>query len=113
MLKRYLTGYLLSLACTLVAFGLAYLHLATRHAFPTHGYLLLSFILVALLQLIAQLVFFLRVGKDTKPWDRFLLAFALLVVVLFVGGSLWIMANLRHVGETYHNGILTPQTELD
>jgi cytochrome o ubiquinol oxidase operon protein cyoD len=52
---------------------------------------------LALIQLFIQLVFFLHLDRGSKPrWNLGILAFAILVVVIIVFGSLWIMANLNY-----------------
>jgi cytochrome o ubiquinol oxidase subunit IV len=62
---------------------------------------------LALVQLFIQLIFFLHLGRESKPrWNLSALAFAVIVVVILVFGSLWIMASLDYHGG-HHS---TPQT---
>lgn len=94
--RAYINGFLLSILLTLVAFGLAQEHLQTGHVFPAHEVLLPIFIGLAIIQLIVQLVFFLHVGREDKPkWNAVALLFALFIVFVLVGGTLWIMNNLQ------------------
>jgi cytochrome o ubiquinol oxidase operon protein cyoD len=55
---------------------------------------------LAIIQLFVQLTFFLHLDRESKPWwNNTAFAFAVIVVVILVGGSIWIMANLN-----YHHG---------
>lgn len=95
--KSYITGYVLSILLTLAAFGMMELHTQTQHAFPTHSALAVGFITLALAQLLVQLYFFLHMGRgQNKHWNAVALGFALFIVAVVVGGTLWIMQNLQH-----------------
>ncbi len=114
----YTLGFVLSIALTFAAFGLFWLHGYTQHAFPTHGVLYATFVGLALLQLLVQLVFFLHVSRQAAArWSLLALLFALLVVAILVGGTLWIMSNLQHHNadptQPFINGEITPQAEND
>lgn len=63
---------------------------------------MLTFTLIgfAISQLLVQLIFFLHLGRESKPrWNILVFLFAALVVLIVVVGSLWIMNNLD-----YHMG---------
>jgi cytochrome o ubiquinol oxidase subunit IV len=82
---------------TLAAPGFIWLHGYLHHAFPTHAMLGALFVVLALLQLFVQLVFFLHLGKEASPrWNLLAFSFAAIVVVIVVGGTLWIMYDLDH-----------------
>ena len=52
---------------------------------------------LAITQLLVQLVFFLHIDKERKPrWNLAVLLFAALIVFIIVGGSLWIMYHLNY-----------------
>lgn len=52
---------------------------------------------VAFVQAIVQLVFFMQVGLESKPhWVSISLLFTVFVILIVVGGSLWIMQNLDY-----------------
>jgi cytochrome o ubiquinol oxidase operon protein cyoD len=52
---------------------------------------------LAIAQLLVQLFCFLHLGQESKPrWNLVALVFALFIVVVLVGGTLWIMHNLGH-----------------
>jgi cytochrome o ubiquinol oxidase subunit IV len=115
-IKSYLAGYALSVLLTLAAFGIMELHLLTLHTFPTHAEITVGFILLAIAQLLVQLLFFLHVGRgQNKYWNAVALGFALFIVVVVVGGTLWIMQNLQHgtMQDTFLNGGVTVQNEND
>ncbi len=115
MFQTYLLGYGLSLLCTGTAFTLVAQYLNSGHTFPTHAFLLPVLVVLAVGQLVVQLVFFLHFGKESKPWNRFVFAFMLLIVICIVGGSFWIMSNLQHnqAPGNFLNGDISAQNELD
>lgn len=58
--------------------------------------LVVTLIGLAVLQAIAQLLFFMHVGKEPKPyWESMAVGFMALVVVIIVAGSLWIIYDLN------------------
>lgn len=90
-LSSYLLGFVLSLLLT----GTAYI-VVTRHLFDGAG-LVLVVIVLALVQALTQLLLFLHLGQETKPrWKLGVFLFMLLVLIILVGGSLWIMQNLNY-----------------
>jgi cytochrome o ubiquinol oxidase operon protein cyoD len=96
----YSVGFGLSLALTLVAYISVTQDIASGWA--------LIFILtgLALVQLLVQLLFFLHLGRESKPrWNFQVMLFAAGVVLIVVFGSLWIMKNLQY----NHSKSLTPQ----
>ena len=96
-LKSYLVGYALSIIFTLAAFGMMALYLHSNHQLPTALWLTFSFILFALAQLFVQLYFFLQLGQgNDKRSNLVAFGFALFVVLVLVGGTLWIMSNVGH-----------------
>ena len=95
-LSRYILGYMLSSILTLAGPGFLWFHMASHHQVPSHTILLICFVIFALLQLTVQLVCFLHLGQEKKPAANLtVFAFALIVVVILVGGTLWIMHNLE------------------
>lgn len=106
--KTYLTGFLLSLALTLIAYIAVTRHVDSHHTIFTDEFLMIWVGTLAICQLVVQLVFFLHLGRESKPrWNLTVLAFAAMVVLILVGGSLWIMWNLdaHHEGYgTTHDG---------
>ncbi len=98
-MKSYISGYIISLILTLTAFALVAQHVNSEHQALPHEVLIPTIIVFAIIQLIAQLVLFLHLGKESKPrFNLTIFLFMLLVVGLLVGGSLWIMSNLDYHG---------------
>ena len=56
-----------------------------------------ALVVLAIAQMGVHLVFFLHITTGAgQHQQRLALAFGVLIVVLVIGGSLWIMANLNH-----------------
>lgn len=93
-LKSYTAGFVLSIALTLIAYALASRPVASGWD------LIYTLAVLAVTQLFVQLVFFLHLGRESKPrWNLVVFSFALMVVVILVFGSLWIMKNLNYAHE--------------
>lgn len=103
----YCSGYLTALILTVAAFWLANEHVVSGHAEFPHEVLIPLLLGLAVVQLFVQLFFFLHIGQESKPrLNLYALLFAVMVVIIIVGGSLWIMNNLN-----YH--MMTPsETQL-
>lgn len=90
-LKSYLFGLGLSLLFTLIAFTLVGEHSLSN----TSIYICLS--VLAICQLIAQIVCFLRMNMSPEgQWNTLPFIFAIVIVGVLVGGSLWIMYNMNY-----------------
>ncbi len=90
-LKSYAAGFALSLGLTAIPFALVMQGIASRNA------TLLAIAGAGALQVMVHLYFFLHL--DASPgarWNRLTLIFALLVMVLVVGGTIWIMHNIAY-----------------
>ena len=89
--KSYVTGFVLSIILTLVAY-LMVIH----HGF-TVDRIIAVIVALALCQFMVQMLYFLHLGKETKPrWKLFVLLFMIIVVLILVFGSIWIMNNLNY-----------------
>jgi cytochrome o ubiquinol oxidase operon protein cyoD len=95
--KSYTIGFGLSVALTLAAY------LLTVQA-GAHGWTLIYILSgLAVAQLLVQLIYFLHLNRESKPfWNTTVLVFAAGVVFVVVFGSLWIMHNLNYMHS--HNG---------
>lgn len=90
-LRSYATGYLLSVALTLIPFALVMQGRAARSA------MVLVIAAAGLAQMMVHLYFFLHLDASSRArWNALALVFALLVMVLVVGGTIWIMHNLAY-----------------
>lgn len=96
----YISGFILSLILTLCAFILTNWHVGNHHSLPSDKFMLIALAILALTQLFVQLMFFLHLDRESKPWwNNTAFAFAIITVITIVGGSIWIMSNLD-----YHHG---------
>lgn len=91
-LSTYITGFILSIICTLIAFSVV-----QTHAFAPQA-LYLSVVALGVLQLVIQIFCFLRLNTSAEEgrWNLVTLLFTLIVVAIVVTGSLWIMYNLNY-----------------
>lgn len=88
-LHSYVIGFILSLILTFSAYFL------TIESFFSKWILINTLALLAVTQMVVQLLFFLHLGEEKKPrWNILSFLFMALVVVILVCGSLWIMYNL-------------------
>ena len=59
--------------------------------------LIITVLALAGLQAVLQLIFFLHLGLESKPhWGLLTFLFTFLVLIIIVGGTLWIMGNLNY-----------------
>lgn len=90
-LGAYTTGLFLCLVLTFIAFGLVQYHGMSTVALDA------SLAGLAILQLLVQCICFLRLNISKEgQWNVLPFLFALLIIGILVGGSLWIMANLNY-----------------
>jgi cytochrome o ubiquinol oxidase operon protein cyoD len=88
--SRYVTGFVLSLLLTLSTYGIVVSGASGVWLVPTLGVL-------ALVQMIVQLIFFLHLGEEAKPrWRILSFLFMAGALTIIVAGSIWIMANLNY-----------------
>lgn len=89
-LKSYGAGFLLSIVLTAIAFALVMSGLVSGPA------VVAGIVGAALLQMLVHLHFFLHLDTSSgERWNILALLFTLMIMTLFVGGSLWIMFNLN------------------
>jgi cytochrome o ubiquinol oxidase subunit IV len=89
--KPQFLGFVLSLILTAASY------LIVSHHHLSDGVLTLTIIGLASAQALIQLIFFLHLGLESKPhWNTITFLFVLLVIVIVIGGSLWIMNNLNY-----------------
>jgi len=87
----YLTGLGLSILLTATSFFVAGTDLVWQPSIPV------ALVVLAIAQMGVHLVFFLHLTTGPDNTNNVLaLAFGVLIVILLMGGSLWIMANLDH-----------------
>jgi len=89
--KPQFIGFILSLLLTVSVY-----RIVTHHEL-TDSLLTLTVVSFCTLQALIQLFFFLHLGLESKPhWAMITFLFTLLVVVVVIGGSLWIMDNINY-----------------
>ena len=87
----YSIGLGLAILLTATSFFVAGTDLVWRPSIPV------ALVVLAIAQMGVHLVFFLHITTGPDNTNNVLaLAFGVLIVVLVIGGSLWIMANLNH-----------------
>jgi cytochrome o ubiquinol oxidase operon protein cyoD len=87
----YLTGLGLAILMTATSFFVAGTDLVWQPSIPV------ALVVLAIAQMGVHLVFFLHITTGSDNTNNVLaLAFGVLIVMLVMGGSLWIMANLNH-----------------
>lgn len=72
-------------------------YLIVGHHHLSNEALTLTIFGLAVVQALVQLVFFLHLGLESKPhWNTITFLFVVLVIVIIIGGSLWIMNNINY-----------------
>lgn len=92
--RRYLIGFILSLLCTLAAFGAVAFDILGR--LPVQVPIVAVILVLAVVQILVQLVCFLHVDFTKENRERLVVfggAFG--VVLILISGSLWIMLTLN------------------
>jgi cytochrome o ubiquinol oxidase subunit IV len=91
--KAYITGFLVCIVCTLASWYVATPSLSG--SILSKRFTVLIIVSLAVLQFFLQLFYFLRLRTSKDRLQVMLLSFALIVICIIVGGSLWIMHNLN------------------
>lgn len=90
-LSSYLTGFVLAIVLTLIPFALV----MSGAASP--GATLVGIFSAAVVQILVHLHYFLHLDASSAArWNLMAAIFTLIILALFVGGSLWIMYNLHY-----------------
>jgi len=90
-LKSYTAGFIFSIVLTGIAFALVM-------SGAVSGRIALSGIAIAaVVQILVHLHYFLHLDTSSSMrWNVLALLFTLLIMFLFVGGTIWIMINLNY-----------------
>jgi cytochrome o ubiquinol oxidase operon protein cyoD len=90
-LVTYLVGLSLAALLTATSFFIVGTDLVWQPSIPV------ALVVLAIAQMGVHLVFFLHITTGPDDTNNVMaLAFGFLIVILLIGGSLWIMANLNH-----------------
>ena len=91
-LKSYTTGFILSILLTAIAFALA-----IQSGGLPRWTVLTGIFGAAALQILVHLHYFLHLDTSSAArWNIIALVITLLIMILFIGLSIWIMANLDY-----------------
>ena len=89
--KSYAIGFVLSIVLTGIAFALVVTGALSRPL------VLMGLLGATVFQILVHLHFFLHLDTSSSArWNILALLFTLLIMMLFVGGTLWIMYNLNY-----------------
>ena len=89
--KSYLTGFVLALILTIIPFALVW-----AGALPVMATLIVIAI-AAVAQMLVHMYYFLHLNLKTTPRENILaLLFAVVLMCILVGGTLWIMFDLHN-----------------
>jgi len=90
-LNSYLTGFVLALILTAIPFALVMGGTWSSSA------TLAAIFIAGIVQILVHLYYFLHLDTSSAAaWNVLALIFTVLIMVLFVGGTIWIMFNLYH-----------------
>ncbi len=90
-LKSYLTGFVLSLILTAIPFALV------MSGTWSQSVILAGILSAGIVQILVHLHYFLHLDASSEArWNVLALIFTVLIMILFVGGTIWIMYNLYH-----------------
>ena len=90
-LRAYLTGFVLAVILTAIPFALVYFKALSVG--PTVAVIVVA----AVAQVVVHLRFFLHIGLRNTPGENLLvLFFAIFLLAIMVGGSIWIMFDLHY-----------------
>ena len=88
---KYIVGFVSSVVVTLIAYVLV------THATHNESIVAGTISFLALVQFGLQMIFFLHIGEEGQPrWKQLVMWFMLGIVIIIVGGSVWIMNNLNY-----------------
>ncbi|MDN7131646.1 cytochrome o ubiquinol oxidase subunit IV [Vreelandella profundi] len=88
--KSYVTGLVLSLVLTIIPFGAI---MFGSFSMPINVGIIA---VTAILQVLVQLVMFMHLNfKSDDGWSMLSFVFTISILVLVIGGSLWIMQHLH------------------
>jgi cytochrome o ubiquinol oxidase subunit IV len=89
-LRSYLTGFGLAVLLTALAFGLV-----MSGALPRDDTVIAIFA-AAVLQILVHLHYFLHLDTSSaERWNLAAILFTLIIILILIGGSVWIMSNLK------------------
>lgn len=89
--KSCIAGFILSVVLTAIPFALVLSSITSRSA------ILFGIFGAGTIQILVHLHYFLHLDASSAArWNILALLFTLLIMILFVGGTIWIMYNLNY-----------------
>lgn len=89
--KSYTIGFVLSIVLTAIAFALVIYNILSIPA------TIIAIFSAAVLQIMVHLYYFLHVNTSSKArWNVLALLLAVLIMILIIGGTIWIMLHLNY-----------------
>ena len=96
-LNSYILGFSISVVLTLVSFYVVFQHIGANGAKVSNQIVAALIMLIAILQLIVQLIFFLHLGRESKPkWNLIALFATISTILIIIVASIWIINNLNY-----------------
>lgn len=96
-MQAYGVGFLFATALTIAAFVLVWAYTTSDGAIYSRGLLIFMLAVLAVLQLLVQVIFFLHLSAERRARLTLISAiFTVVVTLMIVVGSLWIMQNLNY-----------------
>ncbi len=90
-IKSYVIGFILSLIFTFIPYYLVV------NQVTTGTWLFITILVIAVIQMIIQVTFFLHLGRGPKPnWNLFFFISTVGIILVVVGGSVMIISQLHY-----------------
>jgi cytochrome o ubiquinol oxidase subunit IV len=91
-ITSYVIGFVLSVILTIVSYLFV-----TMQIFSGSEMVLPIILMIAVIQMVIQLVFFLHIGNESHPrWNLLFLLSTVSLVLLIVIATIWIMTHLNY-----------------
>jgi len=90
-IRSYTIGFTLSVVLTVIPFALV------MHGTLSRPATIFAIFAAAIVQILVHLYYFLHMDASSRArWNVLALLFAVLIMVLIIGGTIWIMVNLNY-----------------
>ena len=97
LLKTYIIGFVLSIILTLAAYIPVKLDSSAHKGVSSQFGIIVFILVLAFIQLIVQMLFFLHMGTETKPrWKLGVFISFFGIILTVVVASIWIMQHLNY-----------------
>jgi cytochrome o ubiquinol oxidase operon protein cyoD len=87
---KYFLGFILAILLTLVSFAIVVADVQPKY------FAVIALVLAAVVQIIVHLYYFLHLDRSPEMrWNFIAIAFTALILLIFVGGTVWVMYSLN------------------